>query len=94
MPDLKDNNPITANGVYHFRVNQTGRYRVQAGLQGDDFDTCTVTVQQHGLAYTDLNAATAKVAKELVLTEGNLDVVVASVGASTSVGIRIEQIHV
>lgn len=111
MPDLKKNNPITANGTYHFRVNQCGRYRFQVGaLSGLDsagavetdsaggraglaFAGANVTVQQDGQAYTNLDAITEPAAEEVVLSEGNLKVVVAGATGTPSIGIKIEPIN-
>ena len=108
MPDLKTNNPITANGTYHFRVNQAGRYRVMVGAKatadsagevevdsaggvaGMAFGGANVTVQQNGVAYTDLDGATAAIAKECVLEEGPLKVIVAGATGTPSIGIRIQ----
>jgi hypothetical protein len=112
MPELvPNNNPITANGVYHFRVNQTGRYRVVVGARaladsagqvevdsaggvgGMAFAGASVTVQQDGIAYTDLDPATAATAKELVLSEGNLKFVVTGATGTPSIGIKIQPIN-
>lgn len=107
MPDLSDNNPITANGTYHFRVNQCGRYRFVVGaiargdtdsagnVGGRTFSGATVSVQQDGMAYTNLSAITSPAAEEVVLSEGNLKVVVSGIGAgaSSSIGIKIEPIN-
>lgn len=111
MPDLKKNNPITANGTYHFRVNQCGRYRVTVGAKalldsagqvetdsaggvgGMAFAGASVTVQQDGLAYSNLDAITAAVARECTLSEGNLKVIVSGATGTPSIGIKIEPIN-
>ena len=105
MPDLKNNNPIEADGTYHFQVNQTGRYRVAVGAKikgavdsagdvgGGTFSGASVIVQQDGIKYTDLDPATSPTAKELVLTEGNLKVVVYGSTGTPSIGVKIEPIN-